>query len=158
MRLQRPGWWGVGAWGLAAVIHGQVQRPPTSLEVPPAPVLAGITAGRHTTAGTLAWCATVVHAANAPEPSAEAVWAGVSTATTLDGGARAPVAHGALLLRRLGRPDLAERALDAGMARFPHEPWFPWARGMVAWIDRDDPDAARPWLQRAEALSTPGAP
>lgn len=123
---------GLACWGSAAVLHGVVPREPVALEVPSAPVLAALTAGRTTTGATLAWSATVLHAGNVRAPDAAAVRAGIDTALALDPGLRPPAAQGALILHRLGRDDLAIEVLDAGIARWPDEAWFPWARGMIA--------------------------
>lgn len=146
------------AWLSAAALHGTVPRDPSAPGAPSLPVLALLSVGRPSTGASMAWCGTVLHHANAPEPDAQTVLSGISASIALDPSFRPPTTHGALLLRRLGRPDLAEQVLQAGSRQFPRDPWFPWARAMIAWVDRGDRSTAAAWMQQAAELTCPGCP
>lgn len=143
------------AWLTAAALHALVPRDAPLVQPPSPAVWLGLSVGRTTTAAHASWSAAVLHRAVADRPDPMAFADAAHAAFALDPGLRPPAAHGALMLRELGRHDLAEDLLDRAMERWPDDPWFPWLRGMIAWVDRSDRAGAAGWLERASRVGCP---
>lgn len=85
-------------------------------------------------------------------------WLGSMTTsvTTLDPTWRTPYFFGGDMLRVAGDVDAADALYDRAMSALPNDEWFPFSRGMNAFLYRNDPAEAARYLEKAARL--PHAP
>jgi len=150
--MPRAGALALCAW-LAAT--GAAAAGPTASPSPPqspgATLGSWATLGQPERAATAAWWslsrAWVLH--DRIDPEVLSPW--IHRIGQLDPTWRTPWVVGGLMLQTQGDRAAAAELLATASGRFPDDPWFPAARGVVL---RDDGqlDESREWLERARAL------
>ena len=121
---------------------------PVAPDIPSAPVVQVVTAGRPTTCASAAWGSTVVHATQAGS-SVDEMLDGIRTSMACDPAFMLPAAYGARLLLVLGHRDESHALLEVAVRQWPEERWFAWMLGMQYLVEENDPERAAPWLERA---------
>lgn len=117
-------------------------------------MLAVVALGHDSVAASALWSATVALYATHRADPALLPWvrSAIFTCQAMEPTWAPPLVYGSAMLASLGDLDAHEAVLSAAADANPDVAWFPEQLAASRLVYRRDPDSARPWIARADAI------